>query len=217
MNKTVALSQYVLTEDLKVNKRDKYTINTLIEAANDFRVPVRKKFNDVDGHRITRLELGKSVRKAGPNYHYALALAMASEILERTQYMLKLKDFSDLVNVIFSNFDCSCEYVAYDLDEKTGEFEHTVLSTLSEYTKMGNTCFVDLVEIIRKYDIEDSWALKPLLNGNFIKENFPDIPVKKLSCVMESQIDWMIDNPTGTETELCRYINEQYRDWTCRN
>ena len=212
MKKSISLSDYVLIEDLKFNKKDKNAVNTLIEASKDFRIPVRKTINDSDDNGMTRLELGKAVRKAGPNYQYALALAIASEILESTQSILSLTEYSDIVDVIFSNFDCFCEYVAYNVNEKTTEFEHTVLRTISERTEAGSTCFVDLVKLIQMYEIEDSWALKPLCDGNFITENFPDIPRSRLSGVMQLQIDWMIEYPSGTVTELCQYIHEHFKD-----
>ena len=60
-----------------------------------------------------------------------------------------------------------------------------------------------MIEIAHRYDIQNSWALKPILDGNAIKENFLNIPDKKrMSEMMQSQIDWMISNPAGTEKEI---------------
>ena len=211
--KTISFLEHILTEDLKINNRDKKAVHTLLEASRAFRVPVRKKFEESGDSGITRLELGKSIRKAGANYQYALALAMATEILERTQYILKLKNYEDLVNAIFPNFDCCCDYVDYNLDKSITEFEHFALSTLSEQTKIGSACFMNLEEIIRKFNIQNSWAMKPMLNGNVIKEKFPKLPEWRISEVMQSQIDWMIDNPAGTETEVSEYIHKIYEDF----
>ena len=192
-----------MAEALKIKNKDINTINVLIEASNEFRASVRRKIEFADDHRITKLELGTAIRKGGANYQYALAHAIASEILESTQRILKLNDYAELIEVIFPNFDSSCKYVAYDLGDDISGFKKTTLSTLCEQTKIGRNCFLDLIEIAHRYDIQNSWALKPILDGNAIKENFLNIPDKKrMSEMMQSQIDWMISNPAGTEKEI---------------
>ncbi|SCV04290.1 LAMI_0H14928g1_1 [Lachancea mirantina] len=73
-------------------------------------------------------------------------------------------------------------------------------STLQRYQQ--------LVEHIRYLQLQDSFQLKPLIDGKSLSKALGCKPGPWMKTVMSEMIVWQLDNPHGTEVDLLEYIKE---------
>mmetsp|Transcript_1309 Transcript_1309/g.1836 ORF Transcript_1309/g.1836 Transcript_1309/m.1836 type:complete len:630 (-) Transcript_1309:312-2201(-) len=74
--------------------------------------------------------------------------------------------------------------------------------------------YESLAQKIEEYGLVGCWDMKPLFDGNKIKELFPHIPRgPSFKFVMEEQVNWMLENANGTEDQCLSHLKERFPDY----
>eukprot|EP00752_Nemacystus_decipiens_P012689 g11242.t1 len=183
--RNVPVIQVVMAEYLKLRAKDPDRVLQLLSAAMDFQLLLRK---------TARGPLTRANSKTFTLPRLAPGMTMrAVGPLWRVALILGLTG------------DLGTKHILANSVRGRGDREDDV-AVIAAYMSMARA--------IEAMGLDGVWDLKPMFNGGEVKQILPNIPRgPAFSDVMDEQIKWMIENPSGSREEALEFIKIRFEEF----
>lgn len=162
---------------------------------------------------LTRYEVGKVIRLAGEHFELSLVLGACLWYLEqalgesaRQSLHLQPVDADLAFEIEKLHENCGFKDLAARSTEKhfsdPSKADQALLDTLATADK--------IMGLIEGWNLTQVYAMQPLLNGKVVIEEFPLLQGPPMTDVMNSQIEWQLQNPQATSEDMLKYLGTKY-------
>jgi hypothetical protein len=114
------------------------------------------------------------------------------------------------------DYDSNCEYTALLVAVPEGGAPEELRAIIAEETIKATRVFAELQGIIREHCLQNSWQLRPIVDGSQLSKMFKNIPKDQKSLMSEiihSQIKFMLSNPQISREEVNQALYDKYSQY----